>query len=206
MTSNELVAASSTSTAVVVELAAEADSSAYVRVLPSGAVTTPPLATSEATVAPSAVAAASRRAPRATAAATRIGVNIDCIVLDPPVSWLKTSSGRAGASVTRTSSTRIESSSAMIMAAAVVMPCPTSIRGIAKWAWPSVVDGDGDQLRRRERRVGLEVAEVVELGHLRRTGDRGRGRSGAADLRRDGERGPGDDEADEAPSADAVGW
>ena len=136
-TSNELVGARLTSTALVVELAAAPDSSAYVRLLPSGAVTTPPLATSEATVAPSAVAAASRSAPLATAAATRIGVNIDCIVFDPPVSWLKTSSGRAGASVTRTSSTGTASSSAMIIAAAVVIPCPTSMRGMAKCATPS---------------------------------------------------------------------
>lgn len=82
------------------------------------------------------MAAACSRRPLAVAAATRMGVNIDCIVFEPPVSWLNTSSGRAFASVTRTFSTGRVSSSAMSMAAAVVMPWPTSARGIAKCATP----------------------------------------------------------------------
>lgn len=61
-------------------MAASLDSSAYVRWLPSVAITMPPLATSDDTVAPRAVAAASKRARLAIGAATRKGVNIDCIV------------------------------------------------------------------------------------------------------------------------------
>ena len=56
------------------------------------------------------------------AAATRIGVYVETVVLDPPVSWLSSSSGRAGARVTRTFSTGRSSSSAMIIAVEVVMP------------------------------------------------------------------------------------
>ena len=71
------------------------------------------------------------------AEATRIGVYVDTVLLEPPVSWLKTSSGRAGARVTRTLSTGRSSSSAMIIAVEVVMPWPTSMRGSAKEAVPS---------------------------------------------------------------------
>ncbi len=71
------------------------------------------------------------------AAATRIGVYVETVVLEPPVSWLSISSGRAGASVTLTFSTGRSSSSAMIIAVEVVMPWPTSIRGSAKVAVPS---------------------------------------------------------------------
>lgn len=73
----------------------------------------------------------------ATAAATRIGVKVETVVLEPPVSWLNTSSGRAGARLTRTFSIGRSSSSAMIIAVDVVIPCPTSIRGSAKVAAPS---------------------------------------------------------------------
>jgi hypothetical protein len=44
------------------------------------------------------------------------------VVLEPPVSWLNSSSGRAGARVTTTRSTGRSSSSAMSMAVEVVMP------------------------------------------------------------------------------------
>src|SRR6478735_8264900 len=54
------------------------------------------------------------------------------VVLDPPVSWLKTSSGRASARVTRTLVRGTSISSAISMAVEVVMPCPTSARGNAK--------------------------------------------------------------------------
>jgi hypothetical protein len=59
------------------------------------------------------------------------------VVLEPPVSWLKTSSGRASASVTVTLSSGSSSSSAMIIAVEVVMPCPFSDRGSANEAVPS---------------------------------------------------------------------
>ena len=73
----------------------------------------------------------------ATAAATRIGVYVEIVVLDPPVSWLNSSSGRASASVTRTLSTGSSSSSAIIIAVEVVMPWPISVRGSANDAVPS---------------------------------------------------------------------
>ena len=128
---------SSTSTSTVVELAARAASSPYVTEEPSGAVMTPPLATRPATVSPRTIAAASSSAARATAAATRIGVYVEMVVLEPPVSWLNSSSWRAGASVTSTLSSGRSSSSAMSIAVEVVMPWPTSIRGSAKVAVPS---------------------------------------------------------------------
>ena len=59
------------------------------------------------------------------------------VVLEPPVSWLKSSSGRAGARLTLTLSTGRSSSSAMSIAVEVVMPWPTSARGSAKLAVPS---------------------------------------------------------------------
>ena len=83
------------------------------------------------------IAAASSSAPLATAAATRIGVYVDVVVDDPPVSWLKSSSGRASASVTFTLSTGSSSSSAMIIAVEVVIPWPFSDRGSANDAVPS---------------------------------------------------------------------
>ena len=104
---------------------------------PPGAVITPSFDFSRATAEPSSIAAASSSAPLAIAAATRIGVNVETVVFEPPVSWLNTSSGRAGARLTRTLSTGRSSSSAMIIAVEVVMPCPTSIRGIANVAVPS---------------------------------------------------------------------
>ena len=88
-------------------------------------------------MSPSTIAAASSSAALATAAATRIGVYVEIVVLEPPVSWLKTSSGRAGASVTCTFSTGSSSSSAISIAVEVVIPWPTSIRGSANDAVPS---------------------------------------------------------------------
>jgi hypothetical protein len=73
-------------------------------------------------VDPSSSAAASSSAPRAIAAATRTGVKIECIVFDPPVIWFQISSGRASASVTFTLLTGRSSSSAIVMATAVVIP------------------------------------------------------------------------------------
>jgi hypothetical protein len=76
-------------------------------------------------------------APRAMAAATRTGVKIECIEFDPPVNWLNTSSGRASARVTFTFPNGRSISSAIVIATAVVIPCPTSARGRAKEAVPS---------------------------------------------------------------------
>jgi hypothetical protein len=59
------------------------------------------------------------------------------VVLDPPVSWLNTSSGRASASVTRTWSTSRSISSAMIICVEVMIPWPLSERGSAKDTVPS---------------------------------------------------------------------
>ena len=102
-------------------------------------MTTPSLIVSCAAETPSCLAAASSRAPRATAAAVRTGVKIACIVLEPPVIWFQTSSGRASASVTRTLSSGTSISSAIVMATAVVIPCPTSARGSAKETVPSAL-------------------------------------------------------------------
>lgn len=136
-TRNSEVSLSRTSTALVVGLAALAASSPYVTLEPSGAWTTPPRARRFSTVSPRTMAAASSSAALATAAATRIGVYVEIVVLEPPVSWLKTSSGRAGASVTCTFSTGSSSSSAISIAVDVVIPWPTSIRGSANEAVPS---------------------------------------------------------------------
>jgi hypothetical protein len=83
------------------------------------------------------MAAASSSAPFATAAATRMGVKVATVVFEPPVIWLKTSSGRAGASVTCTFSTGRSSSSAISIAEEVVTPWPFSDRGSSKEAVPS---------------------------------------------------------------------
>ena len=111
----------------------------YVALPPPGAWITPPLAISSLTWAPSKIAAASSNAPLATAAATLIGVYVDVVVDDPPVSWLKSSSGRASASVTFTLLTGSSSSSAMIIAVEVMIPWPFSDRGSANDAVPSVL-------------------------------------------------------------------
>ena len=60
------------------------------------------------------------------------------MVLEPPVSWLNTSSGRASASVTFTLLTGRSSSSAMSIEVEVTMPWPTSMRGRANDAVPSL--------------------------------------------------------------------
>ena len=79
---------------------------------------------------------------------------VDVVVDDPPVSWLKSSSGRASASVTLTLVTGSSSSSAMIIAVEVMIPWPFSDRGSAKDAVPSVWTVDRDQVRGRPAGVG----------------------------------------------------
>ena len=69
----------------------------------------------------------------------RTGEYIDRIELEPPVSWFQISSGRASARVTFTLSIGRSISSAISMVIAVVMPWPTSARGSAKDAVPSVL-------------------------------------------------------------------
>jgi hypothetical protein len=64
-------------------------------------------------------------------------LKIECMVFEPPVNWLNTSSGRASASVTLTLSIGRSISSAIVIATAVVMPCPTSARGSANDTVPS---------------------------------------------------------------------
>jgi hypothetical protein len=137
ITRNRSRSLSVTSTCLVCGLAAREASSPYVAVAPLGAWTTPPLATSLSTSSSSSNAAASSSAPLAIAAATRIGVYVEIVVLEPPVSWLKSSSGRASARVTVTLSRGSSSSSAMIIAVEVVMPWPFSDRGSANDAVPS---------------------------------------------------------------------
>ena len=104
---------------------------------PAGEVMTPAFAVREPIASPSSRAAAFSNCPRATAAATRIGVKVEMVVFEPPVSWLNSSSGRASASVTDIFSSGRSSSSAISIAEDVVMPCPTSARGRAKEAVPS---------------------------------------------------------------------
>lgn len=60
------------------------------------------------------------------------------VVFEPPVSWLNSSSGRASARVTWIFSSGRSSSSATSIALEVVMPWPTSARGRAKEAVPSL--------------------------------------------------------------------
>ena len=142
--------------------------------------------------------------PCATAAATRTGLKIECIEFEPPVNWLQTSSGRASASVTLTLSSDRSISSAIVIATAVVIPCPTSARGSANETVPSVLTvtvirpavGSAASVRRSVRSyasTGWSVG-IDGLGGLRRTAgrpaDHGRGR---------------DQVADEPPPRDAVG-
>jgi len=107
--------------------------------LPLCDVTTPPFVLSVLTGTPHRCAAAIISRSRAIAAAVRTGVYIERVELDPPVSWLNISSGRASARVTCTLSIGRSSSSAMSWATRVVMPCPTSARGSANDAVPSVL-------------------------------------------------------------------
>ena len=72
------------------------------------------------------------------AAAVRTGVYSERIEFDPPVNWLNSNSGRASASVMRILSSGRSSSSAISIATDVVMPWPTSARGSANDAVPSV--------------------------------------------------------------------
>ena len=130
--------ASSTLTCRVLALAALTASAPMSSRRPDGATTAPPSSLSSAAGTPSSAAAAFRSRSRATEAATRIGVYVETVVFEPPVSWLNSSSGRASASVTRTRSRGTASSSAISMAVEVVMPCPTSARGSAKETMPSV--------------------------------------------------------------------
>ena len=126
-----------TPTCLTTWLAASVASSPYGMALPAASTTVPEIVLSRSASVPSRVAAASSSCWRATAAATRIGVKVETVVLEPPVSWLKTSSGRAGARVTSTLRMGRSSSSARIIAVEVTMPCPTSMRGSSKAAVPS---------------------------------------------------------------------
>ena len=82
-------------------------------------------------------AAAATSCCLARAAAAQVGPYWLRIELEPPVSWLKISSGRASARVTVTWSRSRSMYSAIIIAIAVVMPWPTSVRIAAKDAVPS---------------------------------------------------------------------
>ena len=89
----------------------------------------------------------------------------------------------------------------MIIAVEVVMPWPTSIRGIAKDAVPSssiviVISCDGGA-----GSVGLQVLEVVDLGDLRRRGHGGVRRGAEAQVGGDDEGGGADDVAEETATA-----
>ena len=96
---------------------------------PSGATTVVSRATRSRGAARQRWAAAVTSRARAPAAAARSGPYRAWIVLDPPVSWLNSSSGRASSRTTSTSASRASISSATTWATAVVMPCPTSARG-----------------------------------------------------------------------------
>jgi len=63
-------------------------------------------------------------------------VKVETVVLEPPVSWFISSSGRAGASVTWIFFIGRSSSSARIIIVEVMMPWPTSARGNSKFACP----------------------------------------------------------------------
>jgi hypothetical protein len=131
------VALRSTATCSVTAVAAFAARSPKEMPAPPGAVMTPSLLVSRDAVSPSSSAATCSSRWCAIAAATRTGVNVEIVVLEPPVSWLNTSSGRASARVTCTFDTGSPSSSAISIAVEVTMPWPTSARGSAKLAVPS---------------------------------------------------------------------
>jgi hypothetical protein len=139
MTVKAAVGVSSTATGSVRVAAAFAARAPMPIRRPPGPVITPFRSESSAKGVPSSAAAASSSRRRATAAATRIGVYVACVVFEPPVSWLNTSSGRASANVTRTRSSGTDSSSAMSIAVEVVMPCPTSARCSANDTVPSAL-------------------------------------------------------------------
>ena len=92
----------------------------------------------------------------------------------------------------------------MIIAVEVVMPWPTSIRGIAKVAVPSssivmVISCGGGP-----GGVGLEVLEVVDLGDLGGAGHRGVRRGAESQVGGDHEGGGADDVAEEAAAAGPI--
>jgi hypothetical protein len=126
-----------TFTLTLCDTAASSLSAPNEMVRPPVAVITPSRIVSADGTTSSCLAAASSSRPRAIAAATRTGVKIECIVFDPPVIWFQISSGRASASVTFTRDTGTSISSAIVIATAVVMPWPTSARGIANETVPS---------------------------------------------------------------------
>jgi hypothetical protein len=126
-------------TIVVFDTAPRLASSPNVADRPSGAVITPSLIVRSEAACPRTYAAVFASCPRAVAAAVRTGVKIECIEFDPPVSWFHTSSGRASAKVTLTLSSGMPISSAIVIATAVVIPCPTSARGSANETVPSVL-------------------------------------------------------------------
>ena len=78
--------------------------------------------------------------------------------LDPPVSWFISSSGRASARVIVTLPSGRSSSSATIIAIAVVMPWPTSARSTAKLAVPRAEVGQG-----MTTAIAMMVAEELDL-------------------------------------------
>ncbi len=98
---------------------------------------TPSLTVSSARCTRSFAAAAAISRPFAAAATVRTGVYSDRMELEPPVSWLNTSEGVAGCRCMLTLDSGMFISSAMIMANAVVIPCPTSSRGSSKSTEPS---------------------------------------------------------------------
>lgn len=127
-------------TVIVLALAAALASDPYVAVRPFGPLTTPLRVVTRAAPTLHCAAAVSTRRCRAIAAAVRTGRYMLRIEFDPPVSWFISNSGRASARPISTFSIGRSSSSATIIANAVVMPCPTSARGTAKNAVPSVLN------------------------------------------------------------------
>ena len=127
---------------------------------------------------------------------------IEIVVLEPPVSWFNTSSGRASASVTWTLSTGRSSSSAIIIAVEVVMPWPTSVRGQRERRGAVLVDRDRDQVGGRRGGVGQQVVEVVELRRLGRRGGPRDGRVGERQVGGGDQRGAAQDVAEEAAAPD----
>ncbi len=91
---------------------------------PPGATICPFTTRRSLALAAQALAAVAVSCPLATAAATRTWLKIECIVFEPPVNWLKTSCGIASASVMFTLSSGSPISSAIVIATAVVIPCP----------------------------------------------------------------------------------
>jgi hypothetical protein len=105
---------------------------------PSGANTTPATTHKVEADRPHCCAAALISRARAAAAISGIAAAKDRMVEDPPVIWLKTSSGRASADVTSTELIATSISSATIIPTAVAMPVPVSRRGRSRRTLPFV--------------------------------------------------------------------